>query len=488
MISEWAVSLAFWAADTRAGGRGNVMYVFPTKDQLGDFTRARIDSAIAESPYLQQRVRAAADDGTRGKATDNVGLKRIGRGHVYFRGSNAENGLVSVDADLVIYDEVDRLKEGTLALGAKRLGSSKLAWQRYLSTPKYPETGIDALWLRSDMRRYHLKCQACNHWQHLQFPENVRKDGQVICASCKQPLDRLAAGEWVPEHPDRELRGYHMTKLLSPRADVHALAKLGYRIQERDETDPSVIQEFWNQDLGLAHAPEGGQLVRAELEACARDYSLTDWRPRGGWMGVDVGAKLHVRINAPSPDGGGKVRAAFIGTVREFEDLDALMAQYDVWNCVIDAAPEGHEARKFAKRFPGRVWLCSYPNIATWQHKERQVFKPDERTVSAHRTLTMDAAFARVREQRIEYPREVLALPEFAEQMMAPVRVIEKDNAGNLVARYVEAGRPDHFAHAENYVAIAEARGAAGTVVHRLGRDTTAEAGTGWQAQRMGAR
>src|SRR5207237_36096 len=134
--------------------RGNVMYVFPAKEQLGDFTRARIDSAIAESAYLQARVGAAADDsGARtGRPTDNVGLKRIGRGHLYFRGSNAKGGLISVDADLVIYDEVDRLKTGTLSLGAKRLGSSQLAWQRYLSTPLYPETGIDALWLKSDRR------------------------------------------------------------------------------------------------------------------------------------------------------------------------------------------------------------------------------------------------------------------------------------------------------------------------------------------------
>lgn len=42
--------------------------------------------------------------------------------------------------------------------------------------------------------------------------------------------------------------------------------------------------------------------------------------------------------------------------------------------------------------------------------------------MSAHRTLALDAAFARVRQQQIEYPREVLGLPEFAEQMMAPVR------------------------------------------------------------------
>ncbi len=456
MVSEWAVNLAFWVADTHGGNRGNVLYIFPAVQQLGDFVRARIDSAIGQSPYLQDRV-AETDSA---KATDNVGLKRVGRGYLYFRGSNAEAGLVSVDADLVVYDEVDRLKPGTLSLGAKRLGSSQLGWQRYLSTPKYPESGIDALWLKSDRRRYHLKCDACGHWQALGFPDNLLEDGTVICVVCKRPLNRLKAGEWVAEHPDRDVHGYHMTKLHSPRADICALATIGYRILRRDETDQSVIQEFHNQDLGLPFVPEGGQLTRADIAACIADYSLDEWRPRGGWMGVDVGAKLHVRINAPSPDkdSGGKTRAAYIGSVHHFGDLDALMRQFDVSACVVDAMPEGHEARAFAQRFKGRVWLCSYPNVATWPHKDSAVWKDEERTVSAHRTLTMDAAFARVRERRIEYPREVLALPEFADQVMAPVRVIEKDNAGNFVARYVESGRADHLAHAENYAGIAQMR------------------------------
>jgi hypothetical protein len=455
-VSEYCINLAFWVADTRQGKRGNVLYVFPAKEQVGDFSRARVDTAVEESAYLQGRVQPEKGIHPIGKPTDNVGLKRVGNGYIYFRGSNAEAGLISVDADLVIYDEVDRLKPATMSLGKKRLGSSLLGWQRYVSTPKYPETGVDLLWLRSDRRRYHLRCEHCGERQPLSFPDNVREDGEVICRRCHGGLNRLAPGEWVPENPGAELRGYHMTKLLSPRADIRALARLGYAIGRRDVTDPSEIQEFWNQDLGLPHAPEGGQLSRAEIEACRAEYSLDEWAPRGCTMGVDIGAKLHVRVNAPGPEG--KIRAVFIGTVLSFEELDGLMAQYDVSCCVVDAEPEHHSARNFANRFAGRVWLCHYPNTATWPHQEAAVWDEEERTVSAHRTLTLDATFARVRERRIEYPREVLALPEFAEHMMAPIRVIEKDKAGNLVAKYVEGSRPDHYAHAENYAYIAELR------------------------------
>lgn len=255
-----------------------------------------------------------------------------------------------------------------------------------------------------------------------------------------------------------------MTKLLSPRADVASLAKLGYAILQRDVTDQSTIQEFWNQDLGQAHAPEGGQLSRAEIEACIADYSLGDWAPTGCTMGVDVGAKLHVVITAPSPAFPEKRRLAYVRALHDWSAVDALMPRFDVSVCVVDAEPEHHKAREFANRWAGRVWLCHYPNTSTWVHQEPVVWKEDEQSVSAHRTITLDGLFAQIRERRIEYPREVLHLPEFSEQLMTPVRVLEKDARGNPVAKYVEGGKADHAAHASNYESIARLRPVGGDV------------------------
>ena len=461
--SEYAINVALWVADTMQGGRGRSLYILPAREQAGDFVRARIDTAVEESTYLQERVKPR--QGLQpSKTADNVGLKRVGNGFLFVRGSNAEAGLVSIDADCCLYDEVDRLRVGTLAFGAKRLGSSLLAWQRYISTPIYPEVGIDALWLKSTRNRWHLRCEHCGERQSLVFPDNVREDGAVICRACHKPIDRLAPGEWVPENPQADIAGYQLSKLFGERSDVLTLAKLGYRILNRDETDPSVIQQFYNQDLGLPHAPEGGQLSRAELSACIADYSLDDWAPTGCTMGVDVGAKLHIVVSAPSPENAGKRRLAFAGAAHDWSVLDALMPRFDVSCCVVDAEPEHHKAREFANRWPGRVWLCHYPNTSTWVHQEPVVWKDDEQSVSAHRTITLDGLFAEIRERRIEYPREVLHLPEFSEQMMAPVRVVEKAASGNMVARYVEGGKADHMCHSHNYERIARLRSAAPTI------------------------
>src|SRR3990167_6301212 len=47
-ISEWLVCTALWAADTRLGGRGNALYVFPTQVTMDDFAQARGDKAIED--------------------------------------------------------------------------------------------------------------------------------------------------------------------------------------------------------------------------------------------------------------------------------------------------------------------------------------------------------------------------------------------------------------------------------------------------------
>ena len=485
-VSEYLISMALWAVDTQAGDRGVGLYVFPAIAQVSDFVRARVDPAIEESAYLAARVRPVKGVLTSSsKFADNVGLKRVGKGYLYFRGSNASAGLKSVDADIVVYDEVDELRPGTLDRGAKRLGSSKLAWQRYASCPTYPERGIDALWQRSDRRRWFLRCDACGKRQYLIFPTNVREDGEVICGACHRRIDRLGHGEWVAEKPGEGLHGYHVSRLTDPRADVGRTATLGYRILKREETNQSAIQEYYNQDLGVPYSPEGGQISRGEVAACCADYSLEDWGPMaaktgGCSMGVDVGAVLHVRVDALGPEG--KPRAAYVGTVRDWQALRALMPRYDVRRCVIDAEPEHHAAREFANEFRGRVWLCNYPNTATWIHAEPAVWNDPENAVSAHRTLLLDAVAARIRERRIEYPRELLAIAGFAEQITAPIRVIERDAAGRDVARYVETG-PDHYAHAEAYCLLAATR--VGAAPSGVSADR-AQPGGEWRPHRLG--
>lgn len=465
-VSEWMVSTALWVCDTGLGGRGNALYLFPTQSQGDDFAQARIDKAIEDSDHLSSRLGVVGGLGR--SAVARVRLKRIGRGHFYLRGSDKRRQLLTIDADALFPDEVEEFREGTLNVARKRLTSARQPMIRGGSTPKYPATGIAAIFQPSTRRRYFLKCERCRHRQSLRFPDNLTEDGRLVCARCQKPLRPDAEGEWVAEERGASVEGYQVNRLYSPRADLKEMARIGYGIKANLITDPTAIQEFHNQDLGEPHAPAGGSLTNDVLRACMADYAHE--APVSGKpvvMGVDVGGVLNVWIKGPAPKGGsetsatppaGATRLLYAGTVPNdagWDELARLMHRYDVDVCVIDAEPEGQKAARFVQRFPGRVWRCHYPNMRLWQlHGSARLDRANAH-VSAHRTRTMDATFDRFYRRLEQLPREAPHLPGLFAQLKAPIRVTSKDADGQTIARYDEGSAADHYAHSANYAEIA---------------------------------
>ena len=85
-VSAYLIRVTIYCADTKGW---TSLYVFPTQDQVYDQSDARV-KPLLEGEYLKSRV-------PRGY-TQNKGLKQIGLGFVYFRGSQNKHALDSVDA------------------------------------------------------------------------------------------------------------------------------------------------------------------------------------------------------------------------------------------------------------------------------------------------------------------------------------------------------------------------------------------------------
>jgi hypothetical protein len=172
-------------------------------------------------------------------------------------------------------------------------------------------------------------------------------------------------------------------------------------------------------------------------------------------MGVDQGNGLHIVIKEPHGD--------IVLTIRvhhepmtdpTFSHLDSLMETYDVRYCVIDALPNTHAARAFAKRFAGRVWCAYYggsqKGTAAWGFDQENT-----RIVTVNRTEALDAwrDVYKLRKRRI--PRVEDSMTEYVWQMTNVLRKIEEDKeTGQKKAVWVQRG-PDHFAHADSYAEIA---------------------------------
>src|SRR5690606_30970393 len=108
--SEWLVSYAIHGCDQR---NANILYIFPTESHVSDFSTARLGPAIEASEYMSKIVvDGSGQGGMRG--SDRITLKRIRDRFLYFRGSKVQSDgkapqLKSIDADILIFDEVDEL-------------------------------------------------------------------------------------------------------------------------------------------------------------------------------------------------------------------------------------------------------------------------------------------------------------------------------------------------------------------------------------------
>jgi len=459
--SEYAVSYALQAADERMA---TVLYIFPTDTHVSDFSSARIGPAIEASAYLESIVvEGGAEGGKRG--ADRVTLKRIRDRFIYLRGGQVKvNGqapqLKSIDADVIILDEVDEIDPRAPSIAEKRLGHSKIAEQRWISTPTYPGVGIHAKWMETDQREWHVRCEACRELQPLTLALLVREwddlgrptgwNKGLECRKCGKTLNRLGRGVWVPAYPGRKIAGYHLTKLFSPTANLETLV---LALQTTDETKR---RETYNQDLGEPYTPRGGQITDEVLDECRRDYGHGPVKGEATVAGVDVNKLLNVVIRGPRDTESGERPQRWAGEVDSFEELGRLFKRFTVTRAVIDALPETRKAREFQDSYKrGQIWLAYYVNqkIGTKRSDPAQ-WDIEQGVVNLDRTRVLDMTFARFYEQENTLPGYARDVRDYYSHLKAPVRTLEKDARGQMTANYVEASA-DHFAHSEAYLVVA---------------------------------
>lgn len=445
-VSEYLVNLSLWAIDTKHGNRGNVLYTMPTQLLMDDFSQSRIDKAIEESPYLRQRFERSMSN----NQTNRARLKRLSGSSLHMRGSDSLKQMISIDADVVIDDEVDWFSEETIEWSKERLGSAELPLFRAVSKPTYPEQGINLMFNQSDQREWHVKCEHCNRWQQIDWEKNIvfglDEDNvsvnsvKVLCSNtkCRRDLNRLSDGEWVAAKPGRRVHGYHLSRLLSPLADLRDMAEDSIKV-----SDIPKIQRFYNSGLGLAYAPRGGKLTPSDLFI---DSSISLHHADQGYGGVDVGTKLHAVVIEKGADRWDLCKAEEFDT---FEQLDHWFVMNNLRACVIDARGDPRATNEWTEKYPGRVYR--------WSHIESVNdvrFIEDTQEIKYNRTSLLDNMYVAIREARIGFPPEIRNVPGFVQHLVALVRELVKDLRHNkLIPRYVGAA-VDHYAFALAYALL----------------------------------
>ncbi len=348
-----------------------------------------------------------------------------------------------------------------------------------LSTPTIPNFGIHKLFLQGTQEHFYFKCPRCGRRTEFVFPDCLEICGESItdpnlgrshlkCKECRRKIeheekpDFLGNAEWHPTVlVDEDHRSFQINQMYSYTVSPKELAVAYFR----GVGDEAAMVEFYNSKQGLPYIPDGGQVTDSEIENAVRGYFKENQRPDIGTdrcivMGIDQGKMNHIVVAEYFVEIGAdvnasaqcKILAEFKLPGDDFELLDPLMREWQVKACVIDADPQINDARRFARRFPGYVYLCRYRRGVTG--KELQVSEEDSGApiITVDRTNWLDASMGRFHSDRILLPADTTL--EFKDHVKALVRTYEKDDQGNPRAVYLNTG-PDHFGHAFNYAEIA---------------------------------
>jgi hypothetical protein len=421
----------------RYRGFKGVLYLFPSRADVADFSRVRVKNLIGENPDTIGRWLSD---------TDNIGLKKVHDGHLYLRGMVSRVGLKSVPADLVVFDELDEARDqSAVDMAIERMAHSEFKEVLMLSNPSLPDFGIDAAFQQTDQRYWLIKCQGCGRWCNLveDFPKCLQEtgDGRTIraCISCGKEVD-ISTGAWVPKRLGADRRGYQHSQLHSAFVEPAELL--------RKFRTARTLTNFYNLNLGLAFVEAENRLTVEEVLALCEDYGIASQDNGPCYMGIDQGRDLHVVIGKRHRE---KTAVVHLGIYHDWEELDMLMKRFSVARAVVDALPEMRNARAFAQRNQGRIFLNFYAE----HQKGEPRWDEGALTVAENRTESLDASHNLIQRGEVILPRQSDLVEVFANHLHNVAKKLEEDEeTGSKRYFYIRLGE-DHFRHAFNYTVIA---------------------------------
>lgn len=217
---------------------GPVMSIMPRVDDAKKNSKIRLQPLIDACPRLRAKVRDS-----RSRDSGNTLLQKdFPGGTILLTGANSAPGLRSMPVRYSFMDEIDAYPgdvdgEGDpIELAKKRTDTfSSKRKIFYVSTPTVEgRSKIEALYNKTDQKKYYVPCPDCGHMQWLQWQQlkwekddKGRDDPETVyyeCEECKyriqnwQKTKMLARGKWraTSESVNKTLTGYHLSGLYSP--------------------------------------------------------------------------------------------------------------------------------------------------------------------------------------------------------------------------------------------------------------------------------
>ncbi len=447
----------------------SVIMTMPFKDDAANFAKTRMDPIIDESPDLKLKI---------DKDLDNSEIKGIGTSLLYMRGCNGTTAALSVPADMLIHDELDRSDPAIVEQFQSRIKHSRWKLTRKFGTPTLNKVGI-ALEMLSSKRHFHMcKCHHCNHSFVPSFHTDVIIPGfdgekreinkynidqydwmsaKLICPRCgREPSLQYEHREWVCENlnDNFDARGYYVSPFSVPNiVTIPSLVK---------EITKYKWGEFCNQALGETTSENDQQMIEDDLNITKHIGDLASTEIH--CMGIDVGQICHITV--------GRLTAQGMLIVCHFEQclLDALeqrkrelAVKYRCVITVIDSQPETYLVAQMQKKDKNLFGAQYHQNTKQAVYDIQMIENQPKKgkmpinLARIHRNLNFDELMGLFKLRLVRWSSQTDQKDKlFISHCLDMQRKQEFDSNNELtfVWQKTEAGQ-DHYMHALGYLHVA---------------------------------
>lgn len=360
-------------------GPGTVGMFLPDQALAQLKSTERFMPIVRTVPAVHALMTQDSLDGTGRKTGEgNVRTRRIGESLFVFSWTSGRSTTESIPMDILSYDEVQEMTLEQMEKTQERLSASSIRFTLMGSTANWPDADIHHWYKRGSQHRFHSECPTCGTKKPLDdyFPNCIKLDTErdiyrYVCPNGHW-LEDPQHGVWLADNPgadkpidlsipnrDRPLRirSIHFPQFLSPTISAEEII-----YAYNTATD---MKNFFNRKLGKPYLdPSQVPVTLEHLARCVEAGKAAGivWKTRakGTYMGIDQMGNFNVHvIKERLPDG----RQAVVHieetySADPFERSAELMDLYGVAVCVVEINPNYNDAKKFANRFPGRVFIC----------------------------------------------------------------------------------------------------------------------------------
>lgn len=447
----------------------SAILTMPYSGDATNFVKTRINPFIDGSPDLKSVMN---------KDLDNTQIKEIATSLFYARGTSGETAALSVPADLLVHDEVDRSDPFTLQQYQSRIKHSRWKLTRLFGTPTVDGMGIALAMEKARRKRHMVKCHCCNHYfvpsyhTDVVIPgydgekrdinaHNITKlrylEAYVMCPSCHgRPSLQDEHRAWVFENPNAPLAavGYYVTPFSVPNIVKTSDIVL--------ESTKFTWPEFCNQTLGETNSDRTEELTKDDIEACEYKESLESTSLH--CIGGDMGNICHLLVGRFTNEGHLLVVHRERVPMAKFKErLRALKKQFRVLTTVLDAFPHTDtvlDLQKLDKNLFGGVYHSS-KKLATYAivkaEEDEKKGKLPITQAQIRRNLNFDHVMALFQKRKLVWASGDAATRDlFVAQCLDMKRKLDVDRDGEMVYTWLKSAQGnDHFHHALGYLHVA---------------------------------